>query len=232
MSVFFRRRGEAPPKKLASDYAIGESVFLIENGSPVEYLVVHQGLPSSMYDSSCNGTWLLRKDIYTKRDQADEVNDYERTSIHSLLNGSFLRLFDSNIQNAIKQIKLPYHKGTGSDGSIKSGTSGLSTKVFLLGGYEVGWTTSKDEYLPKDGAALSYFTGTSSVLTSKRIGYYNGTATGWWFRSPYTGSDDGFFGSSNGGNLASVGSLVSYGVRPALILDSNTKFNIETNIMS
>ena len=43
------------------DVAVGTVVKLKENGVAQDYLVVHQGLPSSMYDASCNGTWLLRK---------------------------------------------------------------------------------------------------------------------------------------------------------------------------
>lgn len=38
---------------------------LNEKGTPVDYLVVNQGIPedSPLYDASCEGTWLLRKDI-------------------------------------------------------------------------------------------------------------------------------------------------------------------------
>ena len=31
------------------------------------FIVVHQGKPGAIYDDSCNGTWLLMKDIYEKR---------------------------------------------------------------------------------------------------------------------------------------------------------------------
>ena len=47
--------------------AVGSIIKLNESGSPVEYLVVQQGKPGSMYDDSCDGTWLLRKDIAEKR---------------------------------------------------------------------------------------------------------------------------------------------------------------------
>lgn len=40
--------------------AVGSVVKIKENGTRVNYLVVHQGKPSSIYDESCNGTWLLR----------------------------------------------------------------------------------------------------------------------------------------------------------------------------
>ena len=35
--------------------AVGGIVKLKENGSPKNYIVVHQGLPGAMYDASCNG---------------------------------------------------------------------------------------------------------------------------------------------------------------------------------
>ncbi len=39
--------------------AIGSKVKLNFGGSPRDFIVVHQGKPSSLYDDSCNGTWLL-----------------------------------------------------------------------------------------------------------------------------------------------------------------------------
>ena len=43
--------------------AVGSIVKLNEDGSPINYIVVHQGRPSALYDVSCNGTWLLRENI-------------------------------------------------------------------------------------------------------------------------------------------------------------------------
>ena len=36
--------------------AVGSIVKIGVKGSTREFIVVHQGLPSSMYDASCNGT--------------------------------------------------------------------------------------------------------------------------------------------------------------------------------
>ena len=47
-----------------SSKAIGSTIKLKVNGSAKDFIVVHQGKPSSVYDDSCNGTWLLMKDIY------------------------------------------------------------------------------------------------------------------------------------------------------------------------
>ena len=41
----------------------------------------------------------------------------------------FYNLIDSNIRAAIKQVKIPYQNGTGSGGSLATGSNGLSTKV-------------------------------------------------------------------------------------------------------
>ena len=40
-------------------FALGNTPYLNVGGVRKEFLVVHQGLPSSLYDASCDGTWLL-----------------------------------------------------------------------------------------------------------------------------------------------------------------------------
>ena len=126
--------------------AVGSIVKIKVNGASKDFIVVQQGNPNtSTYDSSCNGTWLLMKDIYTTSTFGNN-NSYKDSSIHTYLNGTFYNLIDSNIRAAIKQVKIPYQNGTGSGGSLATGSNGLSTKVFLLSGYEVGWTTSDNGY--------------------------------------------------------------------------------------
>ena len=171
---------------LLSTKAVGSTVKLKVNGTAKEFIVVHQGKPSSLYDNSCDGTWLLMKDIYENRQwHSSNVNNLENSTIHSYLNGTFLNLFESNIRDAIKQVKLPYRKNGGSGGSDQSGANGLLCKIFLLSGYEIGFTTSDNPYFPVDGAKLSYFeAGTGSSALNKRIAYLNGSAAYWWLRSP------------------------------------------------
>ena len=118
---------------LLSTKAVGSTVKLKVNGTAKEFIVVHQGKPSSLYDNSCDGTWLLMKDIYENRQwHSSNVNNLENSTIHSYLNGTFLNLFESNIRDAIKQVKLPYRKNGGSGGSDQSGANGLLCKIFLL----------------------------------------------------------------------------------------------------
>lgn len=213
--------------------SVGSTVKLNLGGSPRDFLVVHQGLPSSMYDSSCNGTWLLLKDIYSNRTWDGSNNDYKNSDIHSYLNGTFLNLFDDDIKNAIKQVKIPYQNGTGSGGSVASGSNGLSCKIFLLSGYEVGFSTSDNSYFPRDGAKLSYFSsGTGTSANNKRIAKLNGSATHWWLRSPYISNTDYVWdvysnGEHDRGYYANV-----IGVRPALVLDSSLSVSDDGSVQT
>ena len=200
--------------------AVGSIVKLKVNGTAKEFIVVHQGKPSSLYDDSCNGTWLLMKDIYENRVwQSGKINKYESSDIHTYLNSTFLNLFDSNIKDAIKQVKIPYRKNGGSGGTNQSGANGLSCKIFLLSGYEVGWTTSDNQYFPVDGAKLSYFeSGTGTSANNKRVANYNGSAARWWLRSPYTGGIDRVWYVLSDGGYNNNYAFSSRGIRPALIL--------------
>lgn len=213
--------------------SVGSTVKLNLGGSPRDFLVVHQGLPSSMYDSSCNGTWLLLKDIYANRTWDGSNNDYKNSDIHSYLNGTFLNLFDDDIKNAIKQVKIPYQNGTGSGGSVASGANGLSCKIFLLSGYEVGFSTSDSSYFPRDGAKLSYFSsGTGTSANNKRIAKLNGSATYWWLRSPSTNYTNGVWYVLSNGGYSYWGYYGAYGVRPALVLDSSLSVSDDGSVQT
>ena len=204
-----------------SSKAIGSTIKLKVNGSAKDFIVVHQGKPSSVYDDSCNGTWLLMKDIYENRQwHSSNTNDYANSTIHSYLNSTFLNLFESNIKNAIKQVKLPYRKGSGTSTTVTSGSNGLSAKIFLLSATEASFNFSS--YMPSgEGAELAYFKGCADNSSdSKRVAYLNGSAAVWWLRSPYCGYfyDALYVGSD--GDWNGDGCSDSYGIRPALILPS------------
>ena len=201
--------------------AVGSTVKIKVNGTVKDFIIVHQGKPSSTYDSSCAGTWLLMKDIYTTSTFGNN-NSYKDSSIHTYLNGTFYNLIDSNIRAAIKQVKIPYQNGTGSGGSLATGSNGLSTKVFLLSGYEVGWTTSYNSHFPRDGAKLDYFDD-SSGDNSKRVAYNGSIAANWWLRSPRVIDQNGtyyvwYINSYGSGSVCSYSD--SCKIRPAFILPS------------
>ena len=203
--------------------AVGSTIKLNVNGTAKEFIVVHQGKPSSIYDDSCNGVWLLMKDIYENRQwHSSDVNDYANSTIHSYLNSTFLAMFDTNIQKAIKQVKIPYRAGSGYGKTVTSGTNGLSAKIFLLSSNEVAFSHG---YMPTgEGATLSYFSGCAANSTdTKRVAYLNGSATVWWLRSPFC---DSLYGSQYALYVGSYGywgssfCSGSRGVRPALVLPS------------
>lgn len=210
--------------------AVGSIVKLKVNGTAKEFIVVHQGKPSSLYDESCNGVWLLMKDIYENRQwHSNNTNYLEYSTIHSYLNNTFLNLFESNIRGAIKQVKIPYRKNGGSGGTDQSGANGLPAKIFLLSGYEVGWTTSDNQNFPQDGAKLSYFeAGTVTSANNKRVANLDGSAFFWWLRSPcYSGnvwhvSPNGLYDSSN--------ASYSNGIRPALVLPPDMEVDSSGNV--
>lgn len=203
-----------------SSKAIGSTIKLKVNGSARNFIVVHQGKPSSVYDDSCNGTWLLMQDIYENRAwHSSNTNDYANSTIHSYLNSTFLNLFESNIKNAIKQVKLPYRKGSGTSTTVTSGSNGLSAKIFLLSATETSFDFS---YMPSgEGAELAYFKGCADNSSdSKRVAYLNSSAAIWWLRSPSCNySSSALYVSSNGDWLNYFCSN-SFGIRPALILPS------------
>lgn len=48
--------------------AVGSTVKIKVNGTVKDFIIVHQGIPDAgIYDASCNGTWLMMKDIYENR---------------------------------------------------------------------------------------------------------------------------------------------------------------------
>ena len=209
--------------KPLGDYAVGGIVKLNENGSPLDYLVVHQGLPSSMYDASCDGTWLLRKDIAENRSwDSGSSNVLETSDIQSYLNGDWMNRYDPDVVQAIKQVKIPYRQNGGSGGTDRNGANGLSCKIFLLSGKEVGWDSSDNQYFPNDGAKLAYFLdGTGSSANRKRVAKLNGSATDWWLRSPDTSGTDSVWNVYSSGDYNSWVANISIGSRPALILPSD-----------
>ena len=212
--------------------AVGSIVKLKVNGTAKEFIVVHQGKPSSIYDESCNGTWLLMKDIYENRvwNRAG-MNKYESSEINTYLNDPFLNLFDSDIMDAIKQVKIPYRQYGGSGGIDQSGANGLSAKIFLLSGYEVGWTTNDSPNFPVDGAKLDYFeSGTGSSANNKRIAKLNGSAADWWLRSPFPSDFDHVFYVLSNGKFEAQFTYAPYGIRPALVLPQDMGVDSSGNV--
>ena len=191
-----------------STKAVGSIVKIKVNGAAKDFIIVHQGLPSSAYDASCNGVWVVMKDIYTTSTFGNN-NSYKDSGIHTYLNGTFYNLIDSQIRAVIKQVKIPY-----TNSGVQSGANGLSTKVFLLSGTEVGF--SGVSYMNTEGAKLSYFDS-----ASKRVAYNGSSAAIWWLRSPRTYDTNVVWDVRTDGSGSGDWCDGSCGVRPAFVLPSS-----------
>lgn len=194
-----------------STKAVGSIVKIKVNGAAKDFIIVHQGLPSSAYDASCNGVWVVMKDIYTTMKWDGSNNDYLNSDMTAYLNGTFISLIDADIRNAIKQVKIPYTNY--SNNNVMSGSNGLSCKVFLLSGTEVGF--SGVSYMNTEGAKLSYFDS-----ASKRVAYNGSSVADWWLRSPYTFGSYDVWDVGPDGSSGNWGCYDTCGVRPAFVLPS------------
>ena len=225
-------RAKAPaPGVLASSLAVGSTVKLMEGGTAVEYLVVNQGIPSNsnLYDASCNGTWLLRKDCYSAMQyNSNYIINYASSNINTWLNGEFFNNFGVIEQSVIKQTIIPYCPTTST---VNSGASGLSTKCFILSQVEIGW--GGYSYTEDDGVKLDYFIAGPDG-DSKRRAYENGTTSTvmYWTRSPHTGKNNQIWivdGTGSTGNTYPI--QTTFYVRPALVLPFTAKFDKDTLIL-
>lgn len=215
-----------------SKLSVGSTVFLNIEGGKRDFIIVNQGLPSSDYDDSCNGTWLLMKEIYEQREWNDVLstsNSYSKSTIHNYLNSKFLELLDPDIQDVIKLVKIPYITDSSTSGSmtgsttsgsmngtIASGSNGLMTKIFLLSSAETGISRS---YVTAEGSILEYFTPSNY---DTRIGYYEGKECAWWLRSIPTRNNNAAAYIDTLGDVSqtAVDSKEYIGIRPAMILPS------------
>ena len=212
--------------------SVGSIIKLNEFGSPVNYIIIQQGLPSSgNYDASCNGTWVRRQSAVAAKEWDSSNNDYANSDIHSWLNntdsGFLAKLDDDILSQGILNVKIPYRPGSGTSSTVNSGSLGLSCRAFLLSMLEVGLTPS---YSPREGATLSYF---SSGGASRRIVNFNGYPTSAWSRSPSrSGSAGRVYGVDADGNADYWGCAGSHAVAPALVLDSDLWVSDNGNVIT
>lgn len=195
----------------------GDIVNLPVNNVMIPHIVVQVGNPDpEMYDSSCDGVWLLRQDIVENGQwNSANVNTLKGSTIMATMQG-YVTNYDSTVQAAIQTVKIPYCVGNGS-ATVNTLANGLECKMFPLGVYELGWTTGTSDTMPVDGTALSYFQGTSSV-DNRRSAYFNGSLADWWTRSSLTTSQFVSYRVKSDGGYTSTSPTNSYGLRPTFLL--------------
>ena len=212
------------------DVAVGTVVKIKENGTPVDYVVAQQGNPdATFYDSSCNGTWVVRKDIYTTERWGNNSNssatpvNYSTSTITNSLNTSFLSRID--IRDYIKLVKLPY-SWLGIDDNFPValsayGANGMQTRVFLLAQGEVQGSYGYDGRwlkLFKDSPNYSYATYNGEYPYTYWYRTVNAETTyAQWNRVRCRYSNGHPSDTQVGYDAACTKSNV--GVRPAFILD-------------
>ena len=216
--------GPGPGGSAAGDLLVGQTVAIKESGTPIPYLVVHQGNPDAgLYDASCEGTWFLRNEIKVMRTYGSS-RFYHDSSMPYLLDpdiaGSATFSLDEKIKNAMKTVKIPYHAATGD---IMSGANGLSCRAFLLSPREYA---DGNYLMPADGVALDYFKGGGG----KRIAYYKGEPARHWTRSDRL-NDSSVWTVMESGQMSSLTIFDSCGVRPAFILPYDYQFE-ESEVIS
>lgn len=206
---------------ILSALSVGSTISLKVDGTAQKFIIVHQGNPdAALYDASCDGTWLMMKDLHSKRSWGSV------TGIHTWLNENFLPLLDSTVQGQVKTVKIPYLEGS----SLHTAAEGLETRIFLLSGYELGWTSEDKTGMAADGKCLKYFEGFSTA-DSRRVASLDGTPTWYWTRSLYAeGSESVWVVSSSSGDCAHREASSSYGIRPILILPSSLLVDDSGNI--
>lgn len=209
--------------------AVGSVVHLAVEGVRTPWIVVEQGCPSPMYDASCDGTWLLHKDVYSSKQWSKTVkNDYSLSSIHAYMNSTFFNSIGQDVRDVIKQVRIPYRPGGGSSTSVNSGASGLLCKIFLLSAAEVNIGFNNR---PKEGVWLKYFMNCNTTADDLRVATYNGVPGDWWLRTPDTATSNNAVLVTNKGAMSSANVAYLHGFRPAMVLPKEVLVDGDGNVM-
>lgn len=197
---------------------VGETVLMDIDGKETEFLIVNQGNPDgSIYDASCDGTWLLAKNILEEK-VIEPVSDmyYHGSNIHEYLNGDFLGLLDAGLQDTIIQAKIPDRT---HDDDVLEKENGLSVKVFVLSLSELNFGER-----PSVGSTLSYFDkGVSTFQPNEHlIATLDGVAENWIVRS-YSITGSHYISIDTKGVFGNHDSERTVGIRPAMIVPFETR---------
>lgn len=194
------------------DMAVGSTVKIKVNGTLMDFIIVQQGNPdSTIYDASCNGTWVLMNVLYILQKWDSRHPDYASSDISDYLRSSFFNLLEPGCRSAIKSVKIPYVDNE----TVRYGANGLPVTVFLLSASELGWTSSNVS-IYKEGSRLSRF---HDGLSSTRVAHYKGSSRYYWTRSKARGYSDGVVTvTSDGDPEVKTVYANDVGVRPAFIL--------------
>jgi hypothetical protein len=214
----------APTSTLGAQ-EIGAIVSFEVEGELLDFIVVHQGSPSTDYVGFEEGTVLMMLDVLQERRWHSEVStDYENSDVHLWLNTEFANKIEPNIRIRLSQVQVPYRPGGElNDSNIAFGGNGLGCRLFLPAAYEIGMSGSTPT--PQMGSVFAYFAGIDyNQTTAGRSAKRGGVPVMWWTRSPFVNIPVSivFHVEPNGAfNSTTLTTHVMRGVRPVLVLPDN-----------
>ena len=143
--------------------------------------------------------------------------------IVNFLDSTFMNRFDVKYSSIIKEVRIPVIEHP-SNGPGKYVETTILQKAFILSTAELGVPVQS---LYNEGVILQYFQDDSTDTDSKRIAYNsNGSAKAYWTRTGSASTTSYVYCiSSSGTCIYDYCYDNPYGVRPAMIIDSNAMFN-------
>lgn len=194
-----------------TDKPVGSIVTSRIDGRNYSFIIVHHGKPSSAYDDSCDGTWLMINDCYNLA-QYGEAPEYEDSYANTIMNDEVIKIFENGLKGVIKPVKIPY---TNSSGTVMSGSNGLAANLFLLSATEVGLPDSDFQI---EGSSLDYFEDGSS---GNRVANYNNSPQAWALRTPVTPIGSNIVSVNTQGNKENIAATSNIGIRFAFVVYSS-----------
>lgn len=161
--------------------AVGTEIGVEEDRFPWTWVIVHQGVPNStIYDSSCRGTWLMRLATPVQNITWESSNvrkPYDENTYAKKIADEYFNKFSPDVQACVKTANIPIEKN-------KTKTT-CSVKTFIPDVYELfpsptGIATSIDVHT---GALLDYFKDTSTANSRRKTWNENGDKCQWWTRT-------------------------------------------------
>lgn len=211
---------------------VGDIVKIRENGALVDFLVVHKGIPSNVYDASCDGVWVMRKVLYGEWTDVQHIHsgNYATGTVRSWMENTYYNMLDASVRAGVRYVKMPYNYVSGGSENYATGASGVPAHCFLLAQKELN--TQNDD---RGGATLSYFAPAhpaqgSTLRVAKDSG---GKSRYWLLRDSFWAADMLWYrcattGGGTGGYT--TGAPDGLYIRPAMILDYNMIVNNDGSV--
>lgn len=197
-----------------ADLALGSTIYLYENGEPVEYFIAEHGTLE---------TTIVRGFLHSSRqmNSTQGSSAYNGCDLDVWLNSTvgFLSIFDTETRSAFTAKAIKVYDND------QAAVVEIARTVFLLSYSELGFTGGHDEGNSLF-AALATYTGTTGAAA--RICYTGaGAAQKWWMRSPYSTFQNWSVHGSGGYGAFDLPTVSNY-VRPAISVLNTTPVSDDT----